>query len=182
MPIRPPTRSRRFEERDGDAELLKAVGAGEAGDSSADDGDLFGSAMVSGIRLECFREQRPLVHLLFAKIAVEDHGHVADEDAAERRDANFVGIESDQALRRGVLRGAASSGAKYSSKEMENSRSISCLGITVWQSRRPITARRSTVVGAKGDSRAWWRFRGGDGASVRRNFAAILRVGCADAS
>src|ERR1700723_308036 len=50
---------------------------------------------------------------------------------------------------------------------MENSRSISCLGMTVWQSRRPITARRSDAARA-------------DGFLVRGNLAAILRVGRAN--
>src|ERR1700679_3733548 len=48
--------------------------------------------------LQCLREKRLLVHLLLVQVAVEDHRHVADEDAAERRYADLAWRERYEAL------------------------------------------------------------------------------------
>ena len=76
---------------------------------------------------ERLREQRALGQALFFEIRIEDHGDVANEDAAERRDADFVAA-------RGATRPSSTKGcmcdisaAKYSSKLMPKSAAISSL-------------------------------------------------------
>src|ERR1700683_1003083 len=49
-------------------------------------------------RSECFREQRPAVHLLLSQGEIEHHACIAYEDAAERGDADFFVVETDEAV------------------------------------------------------------------------------------
>src|SRR5271156_2504610 len=120
-----------------------------------------------------------MVHLLLVEITIECHGDVADEDAAERSDANFRGIEEDEAFvarffqalqfRREIFikingefafdfvfgdHGVAEQAADHGAAQQ-------IVG------RKPVTAHG-------GDAARADRFL------VRRNFAAILRVGRTD--
>ena len=87
---------RSLEKYNGNTEGSKPVSTGEARYASPDYDDLFG--MVHVFVLERFREKWPLIHLLLMQIAVESHSHIANENPAERRDANFVHSEHDEAF------------------------------------------------------------------------------------
>ncbi len=61
-----------------------------AGHSAQNDGASIASLKRTHAKiLKGLREERLPVHLLLVEVAVEGHGNVADEDAAERRDSDF---------------------------------------------------------------------------------------------
>src|SRR5580704_9401978 len=55
-----------------------------------------GAFMEGATRSQCFRKERLLVHFLSLEVCVEYHGSVANENAAERRDADFIAIEDHE--------------------------------------------------------------------------------------
>jgi hypothetical protein len=76
--------------------FAQGVTADEAGDATADHQcwDVTGHGAVSILAgSESFRKERLRDELLFFKIRVENHGQVADEDAAEPGGADFAAIE-----------------------------------------------------------------------------------------
>ena len=91
-----------FEKLGVDTGFAEGVGADEAGDSTADhqSWDVTGHGVVSILAdSESFGKERLAAdELLFFKIGIEDHGQIADEDAAQPGGANFAAIEEDQAI------------------------------------------------------------------------------------
>ena len=71
--------------------MTRILGGGGHGDAAA---------------LERLREEGLFGEALLLEIRIEEHGHVADEDAAEQRDANFVRRELDEADPRRTAAGA----------------------------------------------------------------------------
>ena len=81
--------------------FTQRVGADQAGDATADHQcwDVTGHGDVSIlVGSESFRKERLGDELLFFEIRVENHGQIADEDAAEPGGANFAALEEHEAI------------------------------------------------------------------------------------
>ena len=78
--------------------FTQSVGADEARDATADHQcwDMTGHGDVSTlVGSESFRKERLGDELLLFEIRVENHGQIADEDAAEPGGADFASFEED---------------------------------------------------------------------------------------
>src|SRR5215469_1412130 len=85
-----------FEDANGYAKFPQSKRAGQAGYSRADDDRM--TRIHTSAALERLGEQRPLVHFLFAQVAIKRHGKIAYESPAPRCNADFVFGKKNQAV------------------------------------------------------------------------------------
>ena len=113
----------------------------------------------------------------FSRYGIENHGQIADEDAAEPGGANFAAVEEHEAILARGFEAAEFVGEIARRNRCRIRAEISSLMTMVWQSRRLMTARRKRssfgkMIAAHGGEAAV-----GDGLFPGGDVAIILRVG-----